>query len=95
MNLIGGGGTSSEERGVTWNDRERGRRGDEMTGLKGKLTSKLTTTLTCVQTSNGDCVGACARVGTGIVAERGGGITTAVTESASHHLDTSARSTNA
>lgn len=33
--LIGGGETSSEEREVTWNGQERGRRGDEMTGLTG------------------------------------------------------------
>lgn len=48
MSLTGGGGTSSEERGVTWNGLERGRRGDEMTGLTGELTSTHTTTLPSV-----------------------------------------------
>lgn len=58
MSLTGGGGTNSEERGVTWNGRERGRRGDEMTGLTGEQTSTRThtTMLLCAQTLNHDSV---------------------------------------
>lgn len=56
MNLTGGDGTSLEERGVTWNGQERGKRGDEMTGLKGELTFTHTTTSPFVQTSNIVCL---------------------------------------